>query len=88
MFDETTESPPEDPHKSRRTLMSPQECQIARCIPNQHEMTTNSNSLASEECPIPHHTEQLASLPFGNSRDSLRHPSQGYRNTNFSTGTR
>ena len=87
LLDRTTESLPEVPHKSRRTLMSPQECQIAPCSPNQLEMTTNSPALASEHCPIPHHTGQLACLPLGNSRDSLRHPSQVYRNTNFSTGT-
>ena len=51
-------------------------------------MTNNSPALASEQCPIPHHTGQLVWLPLGNSRDSLRHPSQVYRNTNFSTGTR
>ena len=68
--------------------MSPQECQIARCNPNQLEMTTNSPALASEQCPIPDHTGRLALLPLGNSRDSLRQPSQVYRNTNFSLGTR
>ena len=84
----TTKSPPEVPPKSRRTQMSPQECQIARCIPNQLEMMTNSPVLSSEQCPIPHHIKQLAWLLLGNSRDSLRHPSQVYRNTNFSTATR
>ena len=88
MLDRTTESPPEVPHKSRRTLMSPQEYQIARCSPNQLEMTTNHPALASEQCPIPDHTGRSAWLPLGNSRDSLRHPSQVYRNTNFSLGTR
>ena len=68
--------------------MSPEECLIARCSPNQLEMTTNSPALASEQCPVPHHTGQLAWLPLGNSRDSLRHPSQVYGNTDFSTGTR
>ena len=68
--------------------MSPQECEIAQFSQNQLEMTTNSPALASKQCPIPHHTGQLAWLPLGNSRDSLRHPSQVYRNTNFSTGTR
>ena len=38
----TKESPPEIPHKSRRTLMSPQECEIAWFNPNQLEMTINS----------------------------------------------
>ena len=66
--------------------MSSQECEIARCSPNQFEMTTNSPALASEQCPVFHHTGQLAWLPLGNSRDSLRHPSQVYRNTNFSRG--
>ena len=68
--------------------MSPQQCEIARCSPNQLEMTTKSHAWTSEQCPIPYHTGQLAWLPLGNSRDSLRHPSQVYRNTNFSTGTR
>ena len=88
MLDGTTGSPPEIPHKSRRTLMSPQECEIARCSPNQLEMTTKPPALASEQCPISDHTGRLAWLPLGNSRDSLRHPSQVYRNTNFSLGTR
>ena len=68
--------------------MSPQECQIDRCSPNQLERRYNSPELASKQCTIFHHTGQLAWLPLGNSRDSLRHPSQDYRNTNFSTGTR
>ena len=88
LLDGTTESPPEVPNKSRSTLMSPQECQIARCSPNQLEMMTNSPALVSEQRPILHHTGQLAWLPLGNSRDSLRHPSQVYRNTNFSKGAR
>ena len=50
-------------------------------------MMKNFPALVSEQCPIPHHTGQLSWLPLGNSRDSLRHPSQVYRNTNFSTGT-
>ena len=88
MLDGITESFPEITHKSRRTLMSLQECGIARCRPNQLEMRNNSPALASEQCPIRHHTGQLAWFPLGNSRDSLRHLSQVYRNTNFSTGTR
>ena len=88
LLDATTESPPEIPDKSRRTLMSPLECEIARWSPNQIEMTTNSPSLASEQCPVPCNTGQLAWLPLGISSDSLRHPSQVYRNANFSTGTR
>ena len=88
MLDGTTDSPPEIPHKSSRTLMSPQECEIDRCSPNQLEMTTNSPALAPEQCPGPHHTGQVAWFPFSNSRDSLRHPSEVFRNTNFTTGNR
>ena len=88
LLDGTKESPPEAPNKSRRTLMSPQECQIARCSPNQLEMTTSSPALTSGQGPIPDHTGRLAWLPLGNSRDSFRHLSQVYRNTNFSLGTR
>ena len=88
LLDGTKDSPPEVPNKSRMTLMSPQECQIAQCSRNQLEMMTNSPALASEQCSIPDHTGRLPWPPLGNSRDSLRHPSQVYRNTNFSLGTR
>ena len=87
LLDGTKESPPEVPNKSRRTLMSPQACQIARCSSNQLEIMTNPPALASEQCLIPDHTGRFAWLPLGNSRDSLRHPSQVYRKTNFSLGT-
>ena len=81
MLDGNTESTPEIPHKYRRTLMSQQECEIAGGSPNQLEMMTESSTLASEQSPIAHHTGQVAGLPLGNYRDSLRHPSQVYRNT-------
>ena len=38
LLDGTPESPQEHCHKSRRTLMSLQEVEIARCPPNQMEM--------------------------------------------------
>ena len=60
LLDGTSKCPQEIPHKSRRTLMSLQECEIARCSPNQLEMTTNSPALASEQSPRPHHTGQVA----------------------------
>ena len=88
MLDGTKESPREVPNKSRRSLMSPQECQIAQCSTNQLDMMINPPALASEQCPIPDHTGRLAWLPLDNSRDSLRHPSQVYRTTNISLGTR
>ena len=87
-FTELKRVPQKSLNKSRRTLMSPQECQIARCSRNQLEMTTNSPAVASEQCTIPDHTGQFAWLPLGNSRDCLRHPSQVYRYTNFSLGSR
>ena len=87
LLDRTRESPPEIPHKSRSTLMSAKECEIAQCSSNQLEMMTISHALASEQCPHSHHTGKLSWLPLGNSRYPLRHPSQVYRNTNFSTGT-
>ena len=86
MLDRTTESSTEIPHKSRRTLMSPQECETARGSPDQLEIKPDSPALYPEQFPVPHHTRQVASLPLGNYRDSLRHTSQVYRNTSFSTG--
>ena len=88
LLDRTKENPPEVPNKSRRTLMSLQEFAIARCRPNQLEMTSIPPALASEPCPIPDHTGRLAWLLLANSRVSHRHPTQVYRNTNFSLGTR
>ena len=35
MLDGSTESPAEIPHKTKRTLMSPQECEISQGSPNQ-----------------------------------------------------
>ena len=84
----TRESPPEIPHKSRRTLMSPEKCEIAWCRPNKLEVMPDSTPLAPEQYPVPHHTRHVAWLPLGNYRDSLRHTSQVYRNINFITGTR
>ena len=60
LLDGTTESPPEIPHKSRRTLMSLQECEIARGSPNQLKIKPNSPALAPEKFPVPHHTRQVA----------------------------
>ena len=60
LLDGNTESPPEIPHKSRRTLMSPQESDIARGSPNQLEIKPNSPALAPEQFPVPHHTQQVA----------------------------
>ena len=41
-----TESPQQHCHKTRRTLMSPQECKIARCTENQIETRPISLALA------------------------------------------
>ena len=88
LIDGTLESPPKHDHMSRRTLMSPQECEIERCSPNHHKITHDSLALCPEKFPVPHHTWQVAWFPLGNYRDSLRHSSQVYRNINFRTGTR
>ena len=88
LLDGSTESTPEIPHKTRRTLMSPQECEISQGRPNKLLIKHNSPALAPEQFPVPHHTRQVAWLPLGNYRNSLRHTSSVYRNTNFSTGTR
>ena len=87
LLDGTTESPQEIPHKSRRTMLSSQESEIARCSPHQLQIMTNSPRLASEQSLFPHHTGKVAWLLLGNDRDSLRHTSQVYRNTITSTGT-
>ena len=56
LLDGTPYSPQEHPQKSRRTLMSQQEWEIAHCSPNQLEMMPDSPALAPEQSPIPHHT--------------------------------
>ena len=79
MLDGTMESPPEIPLKPRRTMMSPQECEIALGRPNQFEIQPDFPALAPEKFPVPHHTQQVALLPLGSYRDSLRKASQVYR---------
>ena len=76
MLDGTPESPQEYTHKSRMKLMSPKECEIVQCNPDQLAMMPDTSVLDLEQSPFPHHTRQVASLTLGNSRDSLRHPSQ------------
>ena len=75
LLDGTPESPQERRHKPRRTLLSPQEHETDPCTQNQLEMMPDPTSLAPEPSPVPYPT-QLALLPLGNSRDSLRHGSQ------------
>ena len=60
VLDGTPESPQDHCHKMRGTLLSPQECKIAQCIPSQLEMKNISLSLAPQLCRVPHHTEQVA----------------------------
>ena len=76
MLHGTAESPQEHAHKSRMALMSPKECEIVRCNPNQLEMLPDSPLLDIEQSPVPHYTRQVVCLNLGNSRDSLRHQSQ------------
>ena len=56
MLHGTPETLEEHCHKSRRTLMSPQESEIAWCTPNQLEMKPASPALAPEPSHVPHHT--------------------------------
>ena len=70
------------------TLMSTKECETVRCIPSQFEISPDSPVLDLVQSAIPHPTRQVACLTLGNYRDSLIYPSQIYRNTNSSTGTR
>ena len=60
LLDGSTESPPEIPHKSRRTLMSQQEYEIPRDSPNQLKIKHYFPALAPEKFPVPHQTRQLA----------------------------
>ena len=55
LLDGTSESPPEMPHKSRRTLMSPLECEIARGSPNLIEIKPDYSALVPEQFPVCHH---------------------------------
>ena len=65
LLDGTTESPQEIPQKSRRTLMSIQECEIHRGSPNQLKIKPYFPALAPELFPVPHQTRQVALLPLG-----------------------
>ena len=58
--DGTRESPPQHPDRSQRTVMSPQECEIAWYSPNQLEIMPDSPALVPEQFPVPHHTRQVA----------------------------
>ena len=66
LLDGTPESPQEQPKKYRMTLMSPKECEIVRCNPNQFEMTPDSPVLDVMQSPVPHTTRQVACLTLGN----------------------
>ena len=54
MLDGTPESPQEHSHKSRRTLMSSQEWEIARSTPNQLEIYPVSPALSPQTSHVPH----------------------------------
>ena len=76
VLDGTPESPQEQPHKSRMTLMSPKECEIIWCKPNQFKVTPENPVLDLVQFPIPHPTRQVACRNLGNYRDSLIYQSQ------------
>ena len=60
LLERTTESTAEIPLKSKRTLMSPQECEVALGSANQLEIKIDSTALALEQFSVPHHTRQAA----------------------------
>ena len=64
VLDGTPESPQENCHKSRGTLLSPQECKIAQCTTSQLEMKPISPSLAlySIPCSTSYRTSGLTSF--------------------------
>ena len=71
LLDGSPESPQEQPHMSRITLMSTKECEIVRCNPKQFEMTPDSPVLDLVKSPVPQATRQMACLTLGTYRDSL-----------------
>ena len=58
LLDGTPQSSQEHSEKSRRTLMLPQEWEIAQCTPNLLEMKPTSPSLAPESSRVPRHKRQ------------------------------
>ena len=56
LLDGTPEIFQEHCHKSRGTLMSLQQCEIARCAPNEIDMRTDSTALDPGPSRIPHET--------------------------------
>ena len=75
MLDGSPESPQEQQHMSKMTLMSPKECEIVRYNRNQFKMTPDSPVLDLVQSPVPHRTREVACLTLGNYRDSLIYPS-------------
>ena len=76
LLDGIPESPLEEPHMSRMTLMSPNECEIVWCNPKPFKMMPNSPVLDLVQSPVPHPTRQVACLTLGNYSDSLTYPSE------------
>ena len=76
LLDGNPESPQEQPHNSRMTLMSPKQCEIVRSNPNQFEMTPESAVLDLVQSRIPLPTRQVACLNLCMYRDSLIYPYQ------------
>ena len=64
LLDGTPESPQEHCHKSRRTLMSLQECEIARSTPNQLKMKPDSSAFSPELSRVTHHTKKSGLTSF------------------------
>ena len=81
MLDGTTESPPEKPQKTIRTLLSLQECEIAWGNPNLLEIKPDSPALVPEQFRVPNQTRKEPQCASWNTRESPRPLSQDERNT-------
>ena len=66
LLDGTPGSPQEQPRKSRMTLMSPKQCEIVLCNPNQFEMTPDSPVFDLVQSAIPYPTRHVSCLTLGN----------------------
>ena len=60
LLDGSTETPPEIPQKSRKTLVSLPEYEIPWGSPNQLKIKPYFPALAPEQFPLPHQTRDVA----------------------------
>ena len=78
LLDGTPESPQEHCHKSRGTLRSLHQREIAPCTTNQLEMRPDSPALCGEHIQVPNQTRKEPRFTCWNSRESPRTQSEVY----------